>query len=439
MSSRAPQIVLAVTVTAVAAVFVVVFGLFDRTDDHLLRASFDDAIQMTSGQEVRVAGRAVGEIRSIDLEGGRPIVELAITDDDVWPLPRGTVARSRWGSTSAYLGRYTELIPGPAGRGTLPENGLIDRDRSETAFELDEAYRIFRGRTKDDAGALVDELGETFEGREKDLKAGVKAAPGGLDETGALARELSADEERLRTLASAGDRTVSALAEREGELRALITNAASTFDELAAHTRAQQVALAKAPETFRATNTTLARLDTSLDGLDGLVSDLKVGAPALRQLARPTRTTLASLREVTPLAVKTLDAGIASTPRVRRLLDTATPVMPRLGRALDTAAPMLACIRPYAPEVAGFLSTWTGMTKNFDNEGHYARSFPLTAITAITPGTMNTSQQAVQNSALKYAMPRPPGLNAGKPMFLPECGAGPESLDPSKDPEGAGR
>ncbi len=439
MSRRAPRVALAVTAAAIAAVLVVVLGLFDRDEDHVLRASFDDAIQMISGQEVRVAGRAVGEIRSIDLKAGRPIVELAITDDDVWPLPRGTVARSRWGSTSAYLGRYTELIPGPAGGGVLPENGLLGPDRTETAFELDEAYRIFRGRTKDDAGDVVDELGETFDGREKDLKAGLKAAPGGLDETGALARELSADEERLRTLAVAGDRTVSALADREGELRALITGAASTFEELAEHTRAQQVALAKAPDTFRATNTTLARLDTSLDGLDGLVSDLKVGAPALRRIARPTRTALASLREVTPLAVETLDAGIASTPRIRRLLDTATPVMPRLGRALGTAAPMLSCLRPYAPEIAGFLSTWSGMTKNFDNLGHYARSFPLTAIAAIAPGTMNTSQQAVAMSGLKYAFPRPPGLNAGKPQFLPECGAGPDSLDPSKDPEGVGK
>ncbi len=439
MSRHAPKIALVVTAAAIVAVLVVALGLFDRSQDHLLRASFDDAIQMTSGQEVRVAGRAVGEIRSIDLEGGRPIVELAITDEAVWPLPRGTVARSRWGSTSAYLGRYTELLPGPAGGGSLPENGLLGRDRTETAFELDEAYRIFRGRTKDDAGNLVDELGATFDGREKALRAGVKAAPGGLDETGTLARELSADEERLRTLASAGDRTVTALAEREGELRALITNAASTFDELAGHTRAQQVALAKAPETFRATNTTLVRLETSLDGLDGLVSDLKVGAPALRRLARPTRTALASLREVTPLAVETLDAGIASTPRVRRLLDTATPVMPRLGRALDTAAPMLSCLRPYAPEIAGFLSTWTGMTKNFDGLGHYARSFPLTAIAAIAPGTTLDSKGAVANSSLKYAFPRPPGLNAGKPQFLPECGAGPDSLDPAKDPEGAGR
>jgi hypothetical protein len=36
---------------------------------------------------------------------------------------------------------------------------------------------------------------------------------------------------------------------------------------------------------------------------------------------------------------------------------------------------------------------------------------------------------------IKYAMPRPPGLNAGQPWLLPECGAGAQALDPNADPE----
>jgi hypothetical protein len=32
-------------------------------------------------------------------------------------------------------------------------------------------------------------------------------------------------------------------------------------------------------------------------------------------------------------------------------------------------------------------------------------------------------------------MPRPPGWNEGKPWFLPQCGAGPDAVDPTKDPE----
>jgi hypothetical protein len=60
---------------------------------------------------------------------------------------------------------------------------------------------------------------------------------------------------------------------------------------------------------------------------------------------------------------------------------------------------------------------------------------------ALAPGTTLSSQAITSASGgrLTYAMPRPPGLNAGKPWFQPQCDAGPASLDPSKDPEGAGK
>ena len=40
-----------------------------------------------------------------------------------------------------------------------------------------------------------------------------------------------------------------------------------------------------------------------------------------------------------------------------------------------------------------------------------------------------------QLSGKKFALPRPPGLTAGQPWFLPDCGAGPDALDPTKDRE----
>src|SRR5256885_1047562 len=68
---------------------------------HTLRASFDNVIQLTDGQQVRMAGRRVGELKKIDLVAGRPVVTLQV-GDSVWPLPRGTRARIRWGSTTSY-------------------------------------------------------------------------------------------------------------------------------------------------------------------------------------------------------------------------------------------------------------------------------------------------------------------------------------------------
>ena len=65
------------------------------TPPALVWATFDSAIQITSGQQVRVAGRKVGEVGDVKLVGGRAVVQLNITDDSVWPLPRRTRARIR--------------------------------------------------------------------------------------------------------------------------------------------------------------------------------------------------------------------------------------------------------------------------------------------------------------------------------------------------------
>jgi hypothetical protein len=55
----------------------------------------------------------------------------------------------------------------------------------------------------------------------------------------------------------------------------------------------------------------------------------------------------------------------------------------------------------------------------------------------LIPGTPMTSSQivALSSGGMHYAMPRPPGLNAGQPWYQPQCGITPDALNPSKDPE----
>jgi ABC-type transporter Mla subunit MlaD len=420
----------------VAAV-VLAFIIFSGGESHTLRAGFDNAIQVTSGQEVRIAGRGVGQVDSVKLVDGQATVTLKITDGDVWPLPDGTTARTRFGSTTAYLSRYIELYPGKEGGGTMDEGAIV---QTESAQELDQFYRIFKQDTDEQTSDLLENLGKGLDGQGDNLRRGLAAAPKGLDGVGDLTREIAYDEERLRTLAVAGDATLTALAEKQDELGDLVTNAAGTIEEFAAHTTAQQQALESAPGTFALTTDTLRRFDVTLDGLTGLVRDIRPGAPALRDLAGTARGTLEELRTVSPLISSTLDQGTSAAPRLKRLFDTAAPFLPRAQSSLRTFNPMLACLRPYGPEIAGFLSTWTGQLKNYDQIGHYARSFPLSVIPALPPGTGNTSEAAIKQTpgTLTYAMPRAPGLNAGQPWFRPECGTSRESMDPNKDPE-AGR
>src|SRR5207248_869476 len=127
-------------------------------------------------------------------------------------------ARLRWGSTSGYSLRYVELRPGPASAPALSDDGLLPPARTTTPVELDQMFRIFRGRGRGDLRALVGELSDTFGPRAKPLARALRDAPVGFDQLAEVLNALGADERALRTLVVAGDRTAGALAARDGQL-----------------------------------------------------------------------------------------------------------------------------------------------------------------------------------------------------------------------------
>jgi virulence factor Mce-like protein len=424
-------------IVAVIAVAVIVINPLSHGGAHQLRAQFSSAEQLAPGLEVRVAGRKVGNVGDVSLVGGRPVVSLNVNESDVWPLPAGTTAEIRWGSTTSLAYRYIEIHPGPLGGPKLDQNALLSRANSVTPIELDQAYRIFRGRTTGDFGALVTQLGDTLATNGPALSRGLHTAPGGLNQTSAVLRELGASQSALQTLVTQGNNVTSALASRQGDLGALVDHAAATFNVFGQHTNAEQASLDQAPQAFSTATTTLNRLDSSLVGLQSLVNDVAPGAIELRNLAPVARNALLELFNVAPLATSTLRRGADAAPGVNRLLKTGTPFLPRLGSVLDQLQPIFSCLRPYTPELSGMLGTWTGYNKNFDSGGHYARTFPLLYNPLLTAGIpLNTATIVnLSGGAIHYAMPRPPGLNAGQPWYQPQCGAGPDSLTPSKDPE----
>jgi virulence factor Mce-like protein len=441
-SSPTRRLVLAALAIGVVAFAVVLLGNpFSSSGDRIIRARFQSAEQLTPGLEVRIAGRKVGSIDSIEIgRDSHPIVGMQIGESDVWPLPAGTTVEARWGSTTSLAYRYVELHPGPPSGAPLPNNTVLAETHTATPVELDQYYRIFRGRTTGDVSSLVRELGDTLAPNGPALQRGLAGAPGGINQTSAVLNRLGADQSALDALVVQGSNVTGALASRQNDLSALVDHLAGTFDEFARHTQAEQSSLDLAPGSLNTAAGTLKRLDTSLSGLQGLVNDIAPGATKLQQLAPRLRGALLELGRVGPLAVSTLQRGTNAAAPLDRMITTGTPFLPQLGSALGRLAPVFDCLRPYTPELAGNLGTWTGYNQNYDNGGHYARTFPLQLNTLLAPGTVATSSQVVAGSlgGLHYAMPRPPGLNAGTPWFLPQCGAGPASIDPSKDPEATG-
>lgn len=434
----------------IGAVLAVVFALWvasTRTQAHAVRAAFDAAVNVVPGLDVQVDGIDVGKVKSVDFEDGRAIVVLGIDDERFWPLRAGSTARLSWGTTAGTGTRRVDLDPAAKGP-ELAEGGIIETKDTTTPVEFDEIFNTLDAEARRDLTGVLKHLGGGLRGRSGDLNAALLAGAPALEETSDVLTDLSRDEAALSGLVTSTDRTTAVLAQQERAIASLISVAAATFDTLARNSDAVQRTLTDLPPTLRDARSTLVRLDPSVERLDGLVNDLRPGAQALGPLADVAVGALGQLRPTAVLGRDTVAVGTRAAPQVTRLLKKAQPFATTLGTQLEKLTPMLACIRPYAPEVGGFAHGFGSWTKNYvpntGQEGrpntpvqsHYARVLALESSSSLHnyPPSERTSSIATA-AGKRYSFPRPPGFDAGQPQLMPECQVGAEALDPSKDPE----
>jgi len=422
-------------IVGLAAFVVFSFWVYStRTQKHEVRAVFSEAVSLYSGLDVRVDGLDAGKIKKIENIDGQAIVTLGIDDDAVWPLHQGTTAAIRYGSTIGNGTRIIELVPGPKTGPELPEGGIIQNASTIEATEFDQVFDTLDRKTRASLQGMLTGTGDTFGPRERELRAAVTETGPGLEAIAGFADDLARDEPALRAFVANTNRVTRTLAARRDDISGLVQVAASTFNEFAQNTAGIQGSLDEFAPAVRETRTTLARLDTSVNKLDGLMTDLKPGARQLGGLARDLRPALASLRETVPLAVRTFRTARTASPAITSLLKKAQPFSRDAAPALTDLAPMLGCIRPYAPEIIGLMSNWSSMGSSFDGLGHYARIQPNTSATASSATPPIDSGPFTRLTGQGYALTRPPGYQAGKPWFMPECGITPDGLDPFKDP-----
>jgi virulence factor Mce-like protein len=424
-----------VVVLALAAALVAWWAAGTRRQPHHVRAVFSSAVSLTSGLDVQVDGVDVGKVGDVAYRDGEAIVELGIDDERVWPLPRGTTAEIRFGTTVGNGTRTVQLHPGPRDAPAIPDGGVIARRDTRAPVELDRFFDTMDAPTRRRFQDAMGLSAAGTSGRGRELNAALRRGPGAVASLGGVLGDLAVDEGALASLIAGGDRASAVLAARAPGIEQLLQGAASTFDALSRDADGVRASIERLPATLRETRTTLARLDATVPRLDALLRDVAPGARRLRTLAPVAVPAAAELRRTSRLGASVLRAVAADAPGVTGLLRDAAPFLGRVGRAFEGTVPTARCVRPYAPEIAAFLSTWTGFSQNLDAGGHYARTHILQGPTSVNDQPLSSAQLVRVVPGVTYALPRPPGLNEGRPRSLPECGAGPDALDPAKDPE----
>ncbi|MGI8506706.1 MAG: MlaD family protein [Solirubrobacteraceae bacterium] len=397
--------VAAVAAIAVALVAVAVI-LLSGGSTYKVRAVFQNASQIVSGDLVEVAGNQIGTVSGLALTpGGQAQLTLNITNKAYEPLRQGTLATVREASLSGIANRYVELRLGSPNAPKIPNNGVIRASDTTSEVDLDELFNTLNGPTRKG-------LQNVFLGSAAQYKnAGKLAQPAfaylnpAVAASSTLFSEINRNTGQFTNFLVKTGNLVSDLSQRSSDLSGLISHLSTTTQALAAERVPLGQSLRDLPGFMRLANTTFVNLRGALDDLTPLVNDSKPVAPKLvkllvqlRPLAQnsvPTVRDLSNiirrpganndLTELTRLGVPLAAATVRDIQANGKLRPGA---FPQSVTALNDSTPELATARPYAVDLTGWFEGYTH-PGTIDANGSSSRVAPIVGIGSIENGALN--------------------------------------------------
>jgi phospholipid/cholesterol/gamma-HCH transport system substrate-binding protein len=437
------------TAALIAAIALIALAMFGDGGSYKVKAVFDNAGQLVKGNEVRVGGQPVGSISDIELDDRANAVITMDVNGDVAPLHEGTTATIRAASLSGITSRYISLKPGPNSSDEIEDGGHIGADSTTSPVDIDVLFNTLDKKTRGGLRDFIRGTGAQYDEAGVEAGESIRYFAPFLGSTSRLTQELALDQRVLSQFLRDGADTVSAIAERRGDLTDLVSNTNSAMRAIGDESVALQRALELLPGTLRKANTTFVNLRGTLDDLDKLVDESKPNtkelAPffrALRPLVHDARPTIADLRELIRTPGPNNDL-IELTSKQPRLAELTASVFPRAIRALDRSDPVITYARGYTPDLVGWLTKFGQAAAYYDANGHYARVTPVLSPTTFDRDNnrlVGVSPADHLNGFERGTRPTCPG-GATQPAPdgsspWPFQGCDPSSGPPSEDPPG---
>ena len=419
--------VVSLGLTAVATA-VLMFGAGGGYRVHL---TLDNAGQLVKGNQVKVGGRPVGLVESIELQDdARARIEVSI-DDELAPLHEGSVMTLRATSLSGIANRYLALEPGRNDEPEIPDGGELPAEDGREAVDLDQLLNTLDPQTQRDLQMFVRNAGGAFAAA-RQANAGLEALNPALSQSAATFRALMRDQEDLERFIVRSAQVVGDVTSRPEHLDPLVGNALGTVGALARESAALESSLVRLPPTLRKTNSTLVNLRATLRDVRPLVRDARPVAPLLSEafdelqpLARDARPVVRDLRSVIDRGNTRHDL-LGVLARLVPLSRVAIPAFESTVKTVEDALPIVREARPYSVDVLGGLVNGFGGTTAgyYDANGHYVRiSFQGSTATLTGLGTL---------------VPRPPeqqGLSGFRTEVDKRCpGAGTQAAEDGSNP-----
>jgi phospholipid/cholesterol/gamma-HCH transport system substrate-binding protein len=343
---------------------------------------FPEATDLESGSLVEVNGFDVGNVARLAVNDGQAMVTVAVKGPND-PLHTGTKATIDY---KALLGeRYVELVPGPKSNPTIPNHGVITggENRVELAQALDSLNPATRKQLQKDIPQLSTLTGGT---NTNNIQQTLTDAAPTIQALSAVLSAVGSDGVALKNLVTGMEQLTTRLNTKQSSLVSTVSGLDQTFDAVAKQDTALQSSISALPATLTQANTTLKMLPTTTQDVLPLLSDLQPGAAALPAFAaklkpvadelqpvvtdlEPTLTGLNTLLTYTPNLESSLNSVVPGVQTALTTLETNQTLNTATGTETSNA---LDFLRPYTPELAGFVTNWSNWLSAYNDTGHVA-------------------------------------------------------------------
>jgi phospholipid/cholesterol/gamma-HCH transport system substrate-binding protein len=378
--NAARGVALGALVLAVAVVAVLLLQGPGGTTYHL---RFENAGQLVKDDDVQVGGRRIGSVRKIALTDNNQAEITIKVQDPYAPLHVGTSALIRATSLSGIANRYIALTPGPNSNPKLSDGATLGTDKTTSIVDLDQLFDTLDPATRKSLQNVIQGSAAWYDNRGVEANAATKYFNPALSASRRLVNELVANQQTLNGFLINAAKTTGALAQRRGDLANLVSNTNTTAAAIADENASFNQALLLLPGTLRKANTTFVNLRATLDDLDELVAaskpatkDLARFLSQLRPLVEEARPTVADLNTLAHRkgAGNDLTDLLGQAPALER---AAKPSFAHSITALQKLTPVIKFVRPYTPDLVGWLRDFGQGSANYDANGHFARIQPI--------------------------------------------------------------
>jgi phospholipid/cholesterol/gamma-HCH transport system substrate-binding protein len=391
---------IAAVILAIVAVAVIVL---QGGTSYQVKAIFQNASQIVTGNLVQVAGNPIGTVSSISLTpNGQAELTLDINKANYDPLRQGTLATVRQASLSGIANRYVDLRLGPGNAAPIPNNGVIPTTETSSAVDLDQLFNTLDAPTRKALQNVIQGSASQYDGQGQVMQRAWQYLNPAIASTAVLFREINRDTGKFTNFIVKSSNLVTDLAQRRADLSGLVSHLSTTFSALAAQRGALGESIQRLPGFMALADTTFVNLRNALDVVQPLVDVSKPVAPKLQRL----------LVELKPLAEDSVPtvrdlSNIISRPGRNNDLIELTELSPKLAAvtvhnvnangksrpgafpistlSLNRSTPELATARPYAVDLTGWFEGYTH-PGTIDANGGTSRIAPVIGLNSIDNG-----------------------------------------------------